>query len=121
MPVAARIICDANKAALHALLDMTAEGGRAASLDRAHDAAFGAAEVSGMRLAISRAVAAEDVRHLLFGALTGLGDAPFFARCVADLRRIKWVVYAKRPLPAPKRSWPISAATRTASPPRIAG
>jgi hypothetical protein len=64
MAVAAGIIGDANQAAFRAPLDMAAEPRRAACLDRRHDAALGAAEVAGMRLAISLAVAAEDVRHL---------------------------------------------------------
>ena len=64
MAVAARIVGDANEAALGAALDMAAERRGPARLDRTHDAALGAAEVAGMRLAIGLAVAAEDVRHL---------------------------------------------------------
>ncbi len=67
MAVATRIIGDANQAALGAALDMAAKPGSAARLDRCHDAAFGATEAAGMCLAISLAVAAEDIRHLQCG------------------------------------------------------
>jgi hypothetical protein len=43
MPVATRIIGDANETALRAALDMAAERRGAACLDRTHDAPFGAA------------------------------------------------------------------------------
>src|SRR3954469_18523162 len=64
MPVATRIIGDANETALRAALDMAAERRGAACLDRTHDAPFGAAEMAGVLLAVRLAVAAEDVRHL---------------------------------------------------------
>lgn len=67
MPVAARIVGDTDQAAFRAALDVTAEPSGTARLDGAHDAALGAAEAAGMRLAISLAVAAEDVRHLQHG------------------------------------------------------
>ena len=67
MAVAARIVGDADEAAFGAALDMAAEPRRAARLDRRHDAALGAAEVTGMRLTVSLTVAAEDIRHLQTG------------------------------------------------------
>jgi hypothetical protein len=36
-----------------------------------------------------------------FGALARLAPAPAFIRCLAELRRIEWVVYAKRPFAGP--------------------
>ena len=47
-----------------ALLDMTAERGRAAALDGAHDAALAAAQALFVLVTIGRAELAEDVRHL---------------------------------------------------------
>src|SRR4051794_40166695 len=64
MPVAARIIGDANETARRAALDMAAERRGAARLDCAHDAPFSAAEMAGVPLAIRLAVAAEYIRHL---------------------------------------------------------
>jgi hypothetical protein len=49
-----------------------------------------------------------------FGALAGLAHPAVFARRLAELRRLEWVVYAKPLSPAPRRCSPISAATRTA-------
>jgi hypothetical protein len=43
---------------------MTAEHGRAAGFDGAHDPALAAAQMAGMRLTVSGTVAAEDIRHL---------------------------------------------------------
>ena len=37
-----------------------------------------------------------------FGALAGLADPAVFARRLAALRRIEWVVYAKRPFAGPE-------------------
>ena len=36
-----------------------------------------------------------------FGALAPLADGSAFARCLAELRQVEWVVYAKRPLAGP--------------------
>jgi Putative transposase/Transposase zinc-binding domain len=36
-----------------------------------------------------------------FGALAQLADGPVFARCLAQLRRVEWVVYAKQPFAGP--------------------
>jgi hypothetical protein len=46
-----------------AALDVAAEGGGAAELDRTHDAALSTREPLGMRLPIDRPEAAEDIRH----------------------------------------------------------
>jgi hypothetical protein len=64
MAIAARIVGDANEAAIRAALEMTAKAGSAACFDRTHDAALGPAEVAVVRLAKRFAVAAEDVCHL---------------------------------------------------------
>ena len=64
MPVAAGIIRDADLAAAVALLDVTAQGCRAAGFDGAHDAALAVAQMASMGNAVSAAVMAEDIRHL---------------------------------------------------------
>ena len=64
VPVAAGIIGDAKLAAAVALLDMTAQRGRAAGFDGAHNTALTAAQMAGMGLTVSGTVAAEDIRHL---------------------------------------------------------
>ena len=51
-----------------------------------------------------------------FGELVAFADHTAFKRCLAKLRRIDWVVYAKRPFAGPARCWPISAATPIALP-----
>src|SRR6516165_7979794 len=56
-----------------------------------------------------------------FGDLDGLRDRRAFAAHLAPLRRKDWFVYAKPPLPGPRRCSPIWPATLTASPSRIAG
>jgi hypothetical protein len=54
------------------------------------------------RLFLEKLRAAFEAEELtFFGALARLADAPAFARCLADLRRIEWVVYAKRPFAGP--------------------
>ena len=54
------------------------------------------------RLFLDKLRAAFDTGRLaFFGALARLADAATFARCLADLRRIEWVVYAKRPFASP--------------------
>jgi hypothetical protein len=56
------------------------------------------------RLFIEKLRAAFDAGRLaFFGALAGLADADagVFARCLAELRCIEWVVYAKRPFAGP--------------------
>ena len=40
-------------------------------------------------------------RLAFFGALSRLADTAAFAQCLAELRRIEWVVYAKRPFAGP--------------------
>jgi hypothetical protein len=64
VPIAAGIVGDAKLAAAVALFDMTAQRGRAAGFDGAHDPALAAAQTAGMGLTVSGTAAAEDVRHL---------------------------------------------------------
>ncbi|MGA8759075.1 MAG: IS91 family transposase [Stellaceae bacterium] len=40
-------------------------------------------------------------RLVFFGTLTRLADATRFNKCLADLRRVEWVVYSKRPFAGP--------------------
>src|SRR5271170_5761865 len=42
-----------------------------------------------------------DRRLAFFGTLAGLAHPPVFTRCLAALRRIEWVVYAKQPFAGP--------------------
>ena len=54
------------------------------------------------RLFLERVLAAFDAGRLaFFGALVRLADGVAFTRCLAGLRRIEWVVYAKRPFVGP--------------------
>jgi hypothetical protein len=54
------------------------------------------------RLFLEKLEAAFGAGRLTFlGALGGLVDAAAFARCLAELRRIEWVVYARRPFAGP--------------------
>jgi Putative transposase/Transposase zinc-binding domain len=54
------------------------------------------------RLFLEKLRAAFDAGRLaLFGALARLTDGAAFTRCLAELRRIEWVVYAKRPFAGP--------------------
>ena len=64
MPVAAGIVGDAQVGALRAAFDMAAQSSGAASFDRGHHPPLPAAEMTGMDLAVSGTVAAEDLRHL---------------------------------------------------------
>src|ERR1700681_2920328 len=61
------IVGDADHAAVIALLDVTAEGCGAASLDRGHDAALLRQEPTALCGTECIAVAAEDVRHFQRG------------------------------------------------------
>ena len=70
MAVAAGIVGDARMCAELAALDMAAERGGAADLDRRHHAALGEAQMVRVGGAPSGAVAAEDVRHLKTAAVT---------------------------------------------------
>ena len=63
MAIATAVVGDALMAASVAALDVTAEGGGAAELDSAHDAALSARERLGMSLPIDGTEAAEDLRH----------------------------------------------------------
>jgi len=64
VPVAAGIVGHADRPAGAAALDMAAELGGPAQLDRAHGATFDASETAVMSVPIRIAMAAEDVRHL---------------------------------------------------------
>ena len=64
VPIAARIIGDAGVRTVLAALDMTAERGSAANLDRRHDASLGEVHVTGVGCAPSLTMAPEDFRHL---------------------------------------------------------
>ena len=68
VPVAAAVIGDPPMAAVLAGLDMTAQGGRAAMLDRRHDLELMKAQVSGMGGPISGAGGTEDIGDLERGA-----------------------------------------------------
>ena len=63
------LIADALVAALIALFEVAAERGRAAHLDRGHDAPLRGGHRRAMLLAIGFAVAAEDIRHFQLRAL----------------------------------------------------
>ena len=64
MAVATRVVSDAGRTTIIALLDMPPERRRPARCDGAHDAALDAPEMTGVRLSKSFAMAAEDIRHL---------------------------------------------------------
>ena len=69
------------------------------------------------RLVLDKLVAAHATGRLrFFGDHRQLVEAPVFARYLRPLRKLEWVVYAKRPSAGLKRCSPISAATPTASP-----
>src|SRR3954454_9256794 len=54
------------------------------------------------RLCLEKLRAAFDAGRLaFFGMLARLADGAAFTRCLAELRRIEWVVYAKRPFAGP--------------------
>ncbi len=55
------------------------------------------------RLFLEKLVAAHDADRLrFFGKHVRLADAKAFARYLAPLRKIEWVVYAKRPFAGPE-------------------
>jgi hypothetical protein len=60
----AAVVGDADLAAALTVLDMAAQSSGAASFDRGHHPPLPAAEMTGMDLAVSGTVAAEDLRHL---------------------------------------------------------
>ncbi len=60
----AGVVGDADRAAIVTLFDMTAKRRRAARRDGAHDAAFATAQMAGVILAKSLAMAAKDIRQL---------------------------------------------------------
>src|SRR5437588_12910978 len=64
VPVAARVVRDAQVRAVFAAFDMTAQCRRSAALDRRHDLQLAEAHMAGMGRTPSRPAMAEDVRHL---------------------------------------------------------
>ena len=62
MPIAARVVGDARRAAIVASLDMTAERRRSARRDRAHDAPLGPPHMPGVIAKIGLAMATQDIR-----------------------------------------------------------
>ncbi len=121
--VAAGAIAEAAVAAVVALLDLAAEGGGAAVLDRRHGAALGGGQGGGETLAESVPVAVEDVSHLEGGAvhwaqLAGCGrgsrssglvvvETLELARCRvrAVVERLRW----------PSRSWMVRTSVPASS------
>ena len=74
VPVAAGVVGDALMAAVAAPLDMTAERGGAATLDRGHGTPPRGGQRRAMLVTESRAEVAEHIRH--FQPLAGHGTAP---------------------------------------------
>jgi hypothetical protein len=68
VPVTARIVGDADLAAILAALDMAAERRRPAHLERRHDTALSGRQAAGLIGAIGGTLAAEDIRHLKRGS-----------------------------------------------------
>ncbi len=66
VPIAARIIGDADVCTVLATLDMTAERGSATDLDCRHDTALGEVDVAGVGRAPRLTMAAENLGHLEF-------------------------------------------------------
>lgn len=64
VPIATGVVGDARRTPVAALLDVATEHGHPTRRDGAHHASLHAAEVTGMRLSKTFAVAAEYVRHL---------------------------------------------------------
>src|SRR3954463_3884260 len=64
MAVSTRVVGDAGRTTIIALLDVAPEHRRPARRDGAHDASLDAPEMTGMRLSKRFAMAAEDIRHL---------------------------------------------------------
>jgi hypothetical protein len=62
MPIAARVVGDARRAAVVTSLDMTIERRSSAGRDRAHDASLGPPHMSGMVAKIGLPVMAQDIR-----------------------------------------------------------
>ena len=85
VPVAAGIVGDAELAAVVALFDMTAQRCRAAGFDGTHNTALAAAQMAGMSLSVSGAVAAEDIRHLQSAAHASLSGE----RCHREMQAIE--------------------------------
>jgi len=74
------------------------------------------------RLFLARLAGAHMAGRLtFFGEIEGLGRRQAFTAHLAPLQKKNWFVYAKPPLPGPRRCLPISPAIHTASPSRTAG
>src|ERR1700688_1867625 len=71
MPIAASVVAMPLMATLIALLEMAAEGRRAAPLDGSHDAPLRRGHRRAMLVSIGFAVAAKDVSHFQLGAIHG--------------------------------------------------
>jgi hypothetical protein len=67
MPVAAGIVGNADHAAVLALLDVPPKRRGSAQLDRTNHPALDATEMASMRLTISLAMVAENIRHFQTG------------------------------------------------------
>ena len=89
MTVAAAVVAGPLVIAAVAALEMTAESGRAAHLDRGHDAPLSRGERRAMLLTIGLTVAAEDVRRFQLRAIQG-------ARRLEVLRRSRLDLYRNR-------------------------
>jgi hypothetical protein len=61
MPITARVVGDARRAAIVASLDVAAERRRSARHDRAHDAPFGSPDMTRMVAKIGLAVPAQNI------------------------------------------------------------
>ena len=75
MPIAARVVGDARRAAIVASLDMAAERRRSARRDRAHDAPLGPPHMSGVVAKIGLAVTAQDIRDFDWRSAEGSSGA----------------------------------------------
>jgi hypothetical protein len=69
VPIAATVVGNALMAATIALLNMAAESGSTATLDRAHDATLSTAKGLSVSLAVGRTSLVENVRHLESGGV----------------------------------------------------
>ena len=95
MAIAARVVSDAAVAAILATLDMPAERGRAALLDRRHDLELIQAQMSGIGSTQVGSMAMEDVCDLQPRAAhrprLGLGSRPPFGQCYEP---VEWAHYS---------------------------
>lgn len=87
MTVAAAVVAGSLVTAAVAALEMTAESGGAAHLDRGHDAPLSRGERRAMLLTIGFTVATKDVRHFQFRAMQGARRLEVLRRGRLDLHR----------------------------------